>query len=158
MKNKVILSTAQERELLSLSRHSNLSHVRLKALAVYNVSQGISRTKVAGILGVERRSIGRWVQRYMSEGAACFNIRTGRGRKTRIVGEEMDQYLRQSPKQFGLANTRWTLGLLKEVVPGMKGMTDSGVWRALKRLGYRYKRGQPLVHSPDPEYGEKRGP
>ena len=158
MENKLRVTPAQEQELLELSRHAKLSHIRLKALAVYNVSQGTSRTAVAQTLGVERRSVGRWAQRYVTEGAACFNIREGRGRNARVDAEEVGQYLRQSPGQFGIARTRWTLGTLKGVVPSMRGMTDSGVWRSLKRLGYRYKRGQPVVHSPDPEYGEKRGP
>lgn len=158
MRNKMGFTPAQEQELLELSRRDKISHVRLKALAVYNVSQGTPRAAVANMLGVERRSVGRWVQRYVVEGATCFNIREGRGRKARVDAEEIDQYLRQSPGQFGIARTRWTLGILKEVVPSMRGMTDSGVWRSLKRLGYRYKRGQPVVHSPDPEYGEKRGP
>jgi len=158
MRNKIRFTPTQEQELLELSRHDKLSHVRLKALAVYNVSQGTPRAAVAETLGVERRSVGRWAQRYAAEGAVCFNIRKGRGRKARVDAEEIGQYLRQSPGQFGIARTRWTLGTLKEVVPGMRGMTNSGVWRSLKRLGYRYKRGQPVVHSPDPEYGEKRGP
>ena len=158
MKNKIRFTPAQEQELLELSRHGKPSHVRLKALAVYNVSQGTPRAAVAETLGVERRSVGRWVQRYVTEGTICFNIREGRGRKARVDAEEIGQYLRQSPAQFGIARTRWTLGTLKEAVPSMRGMTDSGVWRSLKRLGYRYKRGQPVVHSPDPEYVEKRGP
>ncbi len=158
MKKKVRLNPEQEQELLDLSRHGKLSHVRLKARAVYNVGQGTPRAVVAEMLGVERRSVGRWVQRYIAEGAMCFNIREGRGRKALVNAEEVGQYLRQSPGHFGITRTRWTLGTLKEVVPSMRGMTDSGVWRSLKRLEYRYKRGQPVVHSPDPGYEEKRGP
>ncbi len=158
MKNNVRFTPVQELELLGLSRHGKPSHVRLKARAVYNVGKGTPRAVVADMLGVERRSVGRWVQRYVAEGAFSFNIREGRGMKARVNAEEIGQYLRQSPGHFGIARTRWTLSTLKEVVPSMRGMSDSGVWRSLKRLGYRYKRGQPVVHSPDPEYGEKRGP
>jgi hypothetical protein len=39
----------------------------------------------------------------------------------------------------------------------LKGFTDAGVYYALVRAGFRYKRGQPHLHSPDPEYEEKRG-
>ena len=56
-----------------------------------------------------------------------------------------------------MAQSRWTLSALAGTVPSLQGMTDSGVYRALVRLGFRYKRGQPRVHSPDPAYEEKRG-
>ncbi len=106
---------------------------------------------------MERRAVGRWVQGYLMEGASCFSIKSGRGRKARAQFEEVAEYLRQTPSHFGIARTRWTLSTLRQVTPCLRGMSESGVWRVLVRLGYRYKRGQPVSHSPDPEYGEKRG-
>lgn len=35
------------------------------------------------------------------------------------------------------------------------GLTLSGRWRLLRRLGIVYRRGQEHLHSPDPEYGRK---
>lgn len=157
MKRTIQLTQEQERELLDLARRGKSAHLRLKAGAVRAVGQGMSRSLVARVLGVERRSVGRWVQGYVAEGALAFNIRKGRGRRSRVGSEEVTQYLRLAPGQFGIARTRWTLSTLKEAVPSLKGMSESGIWRALERLGYRYKRGQPVVHSPDPEYREKRG-
>ena len=112
---------------------------------------------MARVLGVERRSVGRWVQGYAAEGTSAFSIRKGRGRRAGVGSEEVAQYLRQAPSHFGVGRTRWSLRTLKEAVPSLRGMSESGIWRAMKRLGYRYKRGQPVVHSPDPEYQEKRG-
>lgn len=158
MKHKsIVLSKEQKTELEELARHNKRAHVRLKARAVLSVGQGMTRILVAQILGVERRAVGRWVQGYLIEGASCFSIKSGRGRKARVQGEEVAEYLRQSPSHFGIARTRWTLSTLRQVTPCLRGMSESGVWRGLVRLGYRYKRGQPVSHSPDPEYGEKRG-
>lgn len=157
MKTRIQFTQEQEQELLNLARHGKRPHIRLKARAVYDVGQGIPRSLVARVLGVERRSVGRWVQGYGAEGASAFSIRKGRGRRAQVGAEEVAQYLRQAPRHFGIAATRWRLGTLKKVVPSLRGMSESGIWRALERLGYRYKRGQPVVHSPDPEYREKRG-
>jgi len=71
--------------------------------------------------------------------------------------EELERYVRQSPRAYGLPQTRWTLRALAQTVPSLKGFTDAGVYYALVRAGFRYKRGQPHLHSPDPEYEEKRG-
>jgi transposase len=157
MRNKISLTPEQERELKHLSRHSPMAHIRIKALAVYNVGQGIHRHQVAQYLGVERRSVGRWVRNYLADGVSAFAIKAGRGRRPKVKKEEVEDYLRQSPRQFGIPRTRWTLALLGQVVPSLRGMGESGIRKALGRLGYSYKRGQPTVHSPDPQYTPKRG-
>jgi len=81
----------------------------------------------------------------------------GRGRPSHVEREELDRYLRQSPEVFGLDLARWTLSALAQTVPSLKGMTQAGVKKALERHGYAYKRGQPHLHSPDPDYEEKKG-
>lgn len=65
--------------------------------------------------------------------------------------------MRQSPRNFGLSQTRWTLAALTGVVPSLKGLTLAAVHYALGRAGYAYKRGQPSRYSPDPDYAEKGG-
>lgn len=157
MKKKLELTADQLQELKYLARHSPLPHVRVKALAVYNLQRGIPCSQVARFLAVERRSVGRWVCAYLSQGAAAFAIKAGRGRRSQVDGEEVEHYLRQRPVQFGIPRTRWTLALLGQLVPSLKGMGKTGIRKALAKMGYRYKRGQPAIHSPDPLYGEKRG-
>lgn len=147
----------QIEELEMLARRSPVPYVRVKALAVLNVARGRSRQEVAEIVCAHRESVGIWVRRYRTEGAAGFAVAQGRGKPAQVDGEELESYLRQSPRRFGLSQNRWTLRALARTVPSLKGLTDSGVYRALIRLGFRYKRGQPYLHSPDPGYAEKRG-
>lgn len=148
---------AQKQELLYLAKHAPHGYVRTKALAVWNVASGYSQGDVAKFMAVSRVSVNKWTQCYISQGGDGFLVKKGRGRKERAKREEVEDYLRQSPRQFGLQQTRWTLRSLAEKVPSLKRFTDSGVYRVLVRMGYRYKRGQPSVHSPDPLYSEKRG-
>lgn len=145
------------KELEMLARRSPVPYVRVKALAVLNVARGRSRQEVAEIVCAHRQSVGIWARSYRAEGAAGFAVAQGRGKPAQVDGEELESYLRQSPRRFGLSQNRWTLRALARTVPSLRGLTDSGVYRALIRLGFRYKRGQPHLHSPDPEYAEKRG-
>lgn len=150
-------SDEQKKELEMVARSSPVPYIRVKALAVLNVVRGRTRQEVAGIVCAHRESVGIWVRRYRKEGVAGLAVAQGRGRLAQVDGEELETYLRQSPRNFGLSQNRWTLRALARTVPSLKGLTDSGVYRALVRLGFRYKRGQPHLHSPDPTYVEKRG-
>ena len=153
----MIWSEEQRKELFHQAKHAPLAYVRIKALAVWNVASGKSKAEVARLVGASRTSVGEWVKRYRWEGVEGFIVRKGRGRPARARGEDIEHYLRQCPRQFGVDQTRWTLHDLAQRVPSLKGFTESGVYRALVRHGYRYKRGQPYLHSPDPLYTEKKG-
>lgn len=152
------ITEAQREELRGLMRRGEKAHVRMKATALWNLAQGKSRQEVADFLGVSKASLSTWTQRFGREGPSGLAIRPGRGRKPQVVTAEIETYLRQSPRAWGVDQTRWTLEALRQVVPSLHGFTVAGVWKALNRAGFRYKRGQPQRHSPDPAYGEKRGP
>lgn len=150
-------SEKESLELRELMRKAAKPLVRTKAIALWNLCRGKTRDEVADLLGVSKASVTAWKHRFQTEGAAGLTVRPGRGRKTIAKREELEEYIRQSPRTFGLPQTRWTLRGLAAVVPSLRGFSEAGVWKALNRAGFRYKRGQPAIHSPDPEYGEKRG-
>jgi len=151
------LNDEESKELQRLMRRAEKPHVRIKAAALWNLSRGKTRREVAEFLGVSTVSIGAWAKRFRAEGVSGLAIRPGRGRPARAQEAEVEQVLRQSPRSFGLARTRWTLRALTQVAPSLRGFSEMGVWKVLQRMGLRYKRGQPHLSSPDPEYEEKRG-
>lgn len=71
--------------------------------------------------------------------------------------------LHQAPERFGLARVRWRLTDLRQVatVPTCGELAPlahyslPGIWRIVRRLGLRPKRGRLSLHSPDPAYAEK---
>lgn len=150
-------SRRKHKELEWTGRHGQPAYVRIKALAVLNLLEGKSPTEVARMFRVSRAALYLWRTRYEESGVEGFRVRSGRGRKAQARPDEIERYLRQSPRAFGLRRTRWTLQALAEVVPSLKGFSPYGVQKALERAGYRYKRGQPWIHSPDPEYDQKKG-
>jgi transposase len=147
----------QKTELKALAKTHPKPYVRARSLALYHLAAGKSAQEVADLLLVHRVSVGCWARRYQERGAAGLEVAPGRGRSSAVEAEEVGLYLRQSPRSFGIARTRWTLATLAKVVPAFKGMTNPGVLKALQRCGYAYKRGQPHLHSPDPDYETKKG-
>jgi transposase len=61
----------------------------------------------------------------------------------------------QAPERFGIARVRWRLVDLRQAVPWLASYTLAGIWRALRRLGVRPKRGRLSVHRPDPRSEHK---
>ena len=132
------------------------AHVRRKATALWNLAQGRAPKEVASFLDVSLVRLRAWVKRYQDEGVDGFAIRAGRGRPAQADPAEIEALLRQSPRSFGFSQTRWTLRSLSLAAPSLKGFSPPGVRQALQRYGFHYKRGQPHLTSPDPDYQEKR--
>jgi transposase len=152
------VSPEELNNLESAMRSGAKAHLRRKATALWNLAQGRSQREVAAFLGASRTSIIQWKRRFEAEGLAGLELRPGRGRPQRAELAEIEVVLRQSPRNFGIPQTRWTLEALAQAAPSLHGFTPSGVWRVLQRGSLGYKRGQPLIHSPDPAYAQKRGP
>lgn len=151
------ISPSQRRALERAGRSGQPAYVRPKALALLNVADGRAVSEVAAIFRVSRQSIYSWWHRWRREGLAGLAVHAGRGRRPRADLAELERYVCQSPRQFGLGQTRWSLSALARVVPSLRGFTPAGVQRALERAGYRYKRGQPRLTSPDAAYAAKKG-
>jgi transposase len=150
-----MLSSAQMAELDRLARTHPKPGMRLKAVAVRAVAQGFTRQQVGAILHVSPYTVGPWYQVYAQGGWAGLEIQRGRGRRSRVDAREVEEYVRQSPRHFGVPRTRWTLQELARTVPSLAGLGPSGVWLVLRRWGISYKRPEPWLHSPDPDYVKK---
>ena len=143
-------------ELSDAGRRHPKPGVRVKALAVCAVARGETREAVAQTFGRSAGSVGKWVKRYRDRGLKGLQIAPGRGRPKQVDEQELLDYALQSPRNFGLRRSRWTLKLLADTVPSLKGFSVAGVQQALHRLDLGHKRGQPWMLSPDPDF-EKKG-
>jgi transposase len=66
--------------------------VRVKALAVLNVTRGRSRQEVAEIVCAHRQSVGIWVRSYRAAGATGFAVAQGRAKPAQVDGEELENF------------------------------------------------------------------
>ena len=75
--------------------------------------------------------------------------------------EQLRALLHQSPRNFGLATSLWTLELAAKVSfdQGLTPRQVSGetVRETLRRLGVKWKRAKQWITSPDPAYERKKG-
>jgi hypothetical protein len=147
----------QKVDLESLARTHPKAHIRMKVLALYHLANGKTASQAAEVVLANRVSVGAWADRYLASGVAGLEVAEGRGRPSTVTAEELGLYLRQEPRFFGIDLSRWSLSALAEVVPCLNGMSPAGVKKALERCNFAYKRGQPHLHSPDPEYEAKKG-
>ena len=148
-------SEEQVQELSRAGRQHPQPGVRVKALAVLAVARGHSRQAVAEFFDRSAVSVGSWVSHYHEQGLPGLEIAPGRGRKRQVDEEELVTYALQSPRNFGLKRSRWTLQLLAQTVPSLRGFAVTGVRQALRRCHLSYKRGQAWLLSPDPDFEKK---
>ena len=67
----------------------------------------------------------------------------------------MDHLLHQSPRRYGLRRTRWRLQDVGRALHWLQSMSDPGIYKVLKRLGFSRKKALHFIQSPDPEYRSK---
>jgi transposase len=148
-------SGEQLAELSAAGRRHPKPGVRVKALAVLAVARGNPRQAVAAMFDRSALSVGAWVRSYCEQGLGGLMVAEGRGRKPQADEPQVRQYALESPRHHGINRSRWTLKLLGQTVPSLRGFSPSGVRQVLRRLGLHYKRGQAWLTSPDPEYEKK---
>lgn len=94
-------------------------------LAVARVLEGYEPQEVADFIGVEVRSVYRWLAAYRQSGATGLAALSGRGRPSKLTAEQTDEvlsWLERDPQEFGFPTPRWTAPRLALVVEGAFGV------------------------------------
>lgn len=68
---------------------------------------------------------------------------------------QVESLLHRSPHDFGIQRARWRLQDVGKVLDWLRGYSDAGIYKALKRLGFSRKRALNFIHSPDVAYRAK---
>lgn len=153
----MLMNEEQVANLKELKSGNYPHYMKVKAMVLLALVKGHRKKDITEMFDISRQSIYNWLESFQKGGIASLRVREGRGRKSRVDPVQIEEYLRQSPRNFGIPRTRWTLAYLAKAVPCLKGYSPYGVQKVLNRLGYGYKRGQPQMHSPDPDYFKKNG-
>lgn len=85
---QIKLSESSQQELYHLYQTSNQATVRKRSHCILLSHQGMSMQELSGIFGVQRNTIGRWFNHWLSGQAAGLLIGSGRGRKKKLAGLE----------------------------------------------------------------------
>lgn len=130
--------------------------------AVLLLAEGHAPAAVAHALRCSRASVYAWAARWRAAGAAGRREGDHGGGRVKLgaTGEErLEALVAADPQSRGHQATGWTVPLLRtELARAGTEVGERTIRRALKRLGYRWKRPRCVLGRPDPDYAEKRGP
>ncbi|WP_287315021.1 IS630 family transposase [Moorena sp. SIO1G6] len=71
------------------------------------------------------------------------------------ASRQLEALFRQSPRRYNCLQTRWRLQDVGRAIAWLEGMSEPGIYKVLKRLGFSRKQALSFIHSPDPEYQAK---
>lgn len=158
--------TPEEQAALTAGLHSPDAFVVRRCQCLLKSAEGFTPRQIEAQLGWSDQSVRRFIRAFHQEGLACLQQKSTRPKSARPLLDDdalvqLREWLRQSPRDFGLPTSRWTLGGLATVsaarglTPGL--VSDETIRNALKRLGLSWQRAKRWIESPDPEYGRKKG-
>jgi transposase len=149
------LSSREIEELEQIFKTSEDRRLRGRAQAVLMVHRGRSQPEVAVDVGVDERTVRRWLEAWRRGGAEGLRIRWAPGAPARIDGalaEEVVEWVRKGPAECGLNRANWTSAELAEHLRRTRGVRVSErTMRAFcqrhhirpYRPTYRFLRGDP---------------
>jgi len=128
-----------------MSQGGLYSTLEVRRRAIQAVERGMAVAQVSAAYGVNRRTVHRWLNRYIAEGDQGLERRAGSGRPRTLaqIGElDFRQLVLQPASDFGFETDLWTVGRLQVVLEGYLGVDVSRntVWRRLREAGLTYQK------------------
>ena len=161
--SRLQLTARQQRQLHEHLHTARTARLYRRTLALVEAAQGKPIAHIARSLGVSRRSLYHWQQRYRAHhDPAALVDRKGSGQPsvwTSQLRALLEQGLERKPEQWSYQASEWTVPLLIEHLAAQSGqrVSESTVRRQLRRMGYVWKRPR-YVLQPDPAREKKALP
>jgi transposase len=128
-------------------------------------AKGYPPSQIAAILGCTDTNVRKIIHAFRSEGLACLHERPSCAKEV-VAGvaepkwNELRALLHQSPRQFGINRSTWTLALMTKVCAdrgiSRRRLSIEGIRLTLKRMGINWRRVKFWMTSPDPDYAAKK--
>jgi transposase len=137
-------------------RRSEESRYDHRLHGVLLVAQGMSCPQVGGLLGDAPRSVEYWVRRFEERGLAGLSEGQRSGRPRRLSEaqlQELDQALRQTPRDLGLTGTLWDGKTLSAWIEQrfQIHLAVRQCQRLFRQRGFRLRKPRPLIAHADLE-------
>lgn len=163
---KVCLTAKERQQVEGLVRRSPDGRLVRRGQALLWLDRGEGAGAVAARLGVTRQTVWHWKRRWQRnrngslERVLADGAKTGRPpAKRRQVTTLLPALLETSPRDLGYRPQAWTVSLLQRHVRKVEGIAVSygTVRRALRGLGYRYKRPRYVLARRSPTWRQAKG-
>lgn len=143
-----------------------------RAKILLKKAEGKSATTIAEEVGVNRHTAELWIKKYRTRSETAtieelLNVGKGRGRKEEVTGEAKTWLISVActqPKDFGYAAETWTMKSLTQHInktaaaegfDRLTTITESGVYRILKKSKIKPFRIQYYCERRDPDFDDK---
>jgi transposase len=157
----------EEREALRAGLRASEAFVVRRCQCLLKSAEGWTPRQIQAQLGWSDQAVRRAIHAFELEGLGCLVPKSSRPKSAQklldeAALEQLREWLRQSPRDFGLTTSRWTLEGLAAVC-AQEGLTaqvvsDETIRDAVRRLGLSWKRAKRWIECPDPTYARKKGP
>jgi transposase len=145
-------------ELLRRIRDCKLAD-RNKALAVIASRQGISSCVIYRFLGIDLKTLRRYLRLFDEGGtAALFSRRVGSSQALTDASTKQAVFalLHEPPANHGINRTTWKMADLVRVLRSQGySVCPAGIRRITKAAGYRWRKARTVLTSKDPDYAQK---
>lgn len=108
---RIQLNESQGRELQQVFKQTRDRKLRDRVQIVLMAERGRPREQIVSDLGVNRRTVQRWLNAYLERGLEGLRPRKARGATARIpphLAEEIRSWVIQGPAGCGLDRASWT--------------------------------------------------
>lgn len=135
--------------------HKTLTALRKRTVA--RIQEGASPTAIAEALGVNVRTVFRWLALYRGGGWGSLDAGKRGGRPTKLDGKAMkwlyDTITSKNPLQLQFPFALWISGMVRELIRRRFGLklSKSSVCRLLNQLGLSAQRPLWRAYQQDPE-------
>ena len=149
------MAEAEAEELEGAFRSTQDRKLRDRLQIVLLAHKGRKRQDIAADLGIDRRSVQRWLNAYCERGLAALTPRKARGKDCGIpaaMAAEIRRWVIEGPAAQGLDRANWTYEELADHLKTTHGVdtSRSAMHRFCSKIGirpyrptYRYLRGDP---------------
>lgn len=154
------LTSTQRQRLQEQLRQTHDAERLRRTLAILDFSRGESVARIAGRLGVTRRSVYSWIAAYNAWPHPVALATEPRSGRPPLWTEQTQQALRilmnGSPQNWRYPATEWTVPLLAEALESLvaRRFSRNTIRWGLRQLDYVWKRPR-LSLAPDPEREKK---
>jgi len=151
-----ILHTMSDKKPFDPRKLPRKAKEQLRIAAVKRVEGGESPETVATGLGINRRTIYKWLSTYHYGGEQALKLKPIAGRPPKLTGKQMEQLAKwirdKSPQQLKFDYALWTLAMVRELIRERFGvrLSEVSVGRLLRRLGFTPQRPMYRAWQQDP--------
>ena len=150
----------ERRRLMAMARKSHDPDEVRRALAVLQLMDGGSVSRVGGTLAAARSTVYRWARWYVALGLEGLRSQRRGPRNSTVTPalvRALVSLMNETPRAMGYLRSTWSSELLAHVLWERFGLEvhPSTLRRVLPRLGYRWRRARPTLCIRDPDKAQK---